>query len=76
MRRLTSRSVFVVSMAVMMSLLVVAPANAYLDAGTGSMIFQAVIAGGMAVAVGVKAYWSRIRRLFTRSQATTVDAEE
>lgn len=43
----------------------------YLDAGTGSIILQAVI--GVAVAVGVvlKAYWYKIRRVFGKGKTET-----
>jgi len=33
---------------------------AYLDAGTGSIILQAVLGGTAAVAVGVKLWWRKI----------------
>ena len=37
---------------------------AYLDPGTGSVIVQALIGGGVAIAVLVKAYWHKIVTLF------------
>ena len=33
---------------------------AYLDAGTGSIILQAILGGTAAVAVGVKLWWRKI----------------
>jgi hypothetical protein len=39
-------------------------AFAYLDPGTGSMVFQAVIAGLAGVAYGVRRYWGKIRMWF------------
>lgn len=56
-----------------LSLLVVAPAAAYLDPGTGSVIFQAVIAGAMAASIGVKVFWGRIRQRFSRDAASGDD---
>ena len=35
---------------------------AYLDAGTGSMLLQALAGGVAAVAVGGKLYWRRLTR--------------
>jgi len=43
------------------------PAHAYLDAGTGSLIIQAVIgtiAGGL---VAIRIYWQKIKDFFGRS---------
>jgi hypothetical protein len=38
----------------------------YLDAGSGSMIMQALAGGFAGVAVVGKLYWRRIRRVFAR----------
>lgn len=43
--------------------------HAYLDPGTGSMVFQAVVAGIAAAAYAVRSYWSSIRTWFGRSDA-------
>ena len=39
--------------------------NAYLDPGTGSMIFQVLIAGLAGVLFLVKSYWSSIKQKIT-----------
>lgn len=44
------------------------PAHAYLDAGTGSLIVQALLAGVVGVGTVAKLYWSRIRGLWTRRE--------
>ena len=44
------------------------PAYAYLDAGTGSMILQLLIAGVAGALVMIKVYWYKLKRLVTRSQ--------
>lgn len=41
-------------------------ANAYVDPGTGSFVFQAVIGGILAVALAVKMFWRRIVGFVTR----------
>lgn len=52
-------------------------AYAYLDAGTGSMIIQMLIAGVAAGLVVIRTYWSRIRRFFGSEPAEPgEDAEE
>ncbi len=38
----------------------------YLDPGTGSFIFQAVIAVVCGAGLGIKMFWSRIRAAFSR----------
>ncbi len=43
--------------------------DAYLDPGTGSLVFQAMVAGLAAGAYTIRMYWSRLRRLFGRSDA-------
>jgi hypothetical protein len=38
--------------------------HAYLDPGTGSLVFQTVVAALAAAAYGLRTYWSRLRILF------------
>jgi hypothetical protein len=38
----------------------------YLDPGSGSIIVQALIAGAVAAAAGIKLYWGRISSFFAR----------
>ena len=42
------------------------PAYAYLDPGTGSYVFQMIIAGVVGLLFLVKIYWRRIASLLTR----------
>jgi hypothetical protein len=39
-------------------------AHAYLDAGTGSMLVQALIASTAAALIAVRTYWTRIKNFF------------
>jgi len=41
-------------------------AYAYLDPGTGSYIFQLLLAGILGLLFVVKAYWGKIKLFFTR----------
>lgn len=66
MRRFLSRSAWVVYLAVCLSLLVIPPAAAYIDAGSGSLIFQAVVGGLLAASLAVKVFWGRIITFFRR----------
>lgn len=51
----------------MLSMLLVLPsAHAYVDPGSTSVIFQALIAGLAAVGTGFAVFWSRIRSFFSR----------
>ena len=56
--------------AVLIALLVVGPfalpAQAYVDPGTGSFIFQAAIGAALAAGVAIKVFWKRITGVFTR----------
>jgi hypothetical protein len=40
-------------------------AQAYLDPGSGSFIFQAVIAGALGIGVTLKVFWGRIAAFFS-----------
>ena len=40
---------------------------AYLDAGTGSVLLQALVGGVAAVGVGARLYWQRMKARVTRS---------
>jgi hypothetical protein len=52
-----------------------APAFAYLDPSTGSMILSAVVGIFATISLALKTYWYRLRSLFRRSpQSPTVEA--
>jgi hypothetical protein len=42
----------------------------YLDAGSGSLILQALAGGVAGVAVAGKLYWRRLKRVFVRRDAS------
>ena len=48
---------------------------AYLDAGSGSIILQAVVGGLAAVGVAGKIYWRRIKGFFGRKPDETPDTK-
>lgn len=45
------------------------PAQAYLDAGTGSIIAQMIIGGIAGFVVVLKLYWYKIKTFFSRSSS-------
>ena len=51
-------------------LLVAAPAFAYLDPGTGSMLLQVILGGVAAIGVAVKLFWYKIRAALGFRKAT------
>jgi hypothetical protein len=57
-------------------LIAVPGANAYIDPGSGSFIFQVLIGGLLAGAVAVKHFWRRIVSLFTRRRSGERTAEK
>ena len=50
-----------------------APAYAYLDPGTGSMIIQMAIAGFLSALFTIKMYWYRIKAVVNRMLGRKVD---
>jgi len=42
------------------------PAQAYLDPGTGSVIFQVIVGGLLGAAFAIKTFWRRIVGFFSR----------
>lgn len=62
-----TRLVRVLGLSLVLSLVLVAPASAYIDPGSTTVVFQAVIAGLAAAGMGIKLFWSRIVGFFQRS---------
>jgi hypothetical protein len=52
-------------------------ANAYVDPGAGSFLFQAAVGGLLAIGLALKVFWRRIVGLFTgrRSAPSTAEAD-
>ena len=63
---------------VVFGVLVPSTAHAYLDAGTGSLIVQALLGGVVGVATVARLYWGRIRGLWSRGQKpeTTIAGDD
>ena len=59
-----NRLLFALLSAALGGLLVPAPAHAYLDPGSGSMLAQLAVAGFAGVAVALKVYWRRLVAFF------------
>ena len=49
----------------LMLMLLAAPAQAYIDPGTGSFLVQGIIAAVIGVGVTAKLYWSKIKAMLT-----------
>lgn len=67
MSPIRSRVIWILFLTVAFSLLFVPAADAYIDPGTGSFIFQAVIGMLVAVGLGFKIFWRRIVGMFSRA---------
>lgn len=61
MRRNLTRGVKLGLLTMAFWALVAAPASAYIDPGSGSYVFQVLVAAVLAGAVGLRAFWGRIR---------------
>lgn len=44
------------------------PALAYIDPGSGSAIMSAIIGFFVAIALGIKTYWYKIKSIFTKKK--------
>ncbi|TDI58541.1 MAG: hypothetical protein E2O92_09620 [Alphaproteobacteria bacterium] len=58
-----------------LSVTAIAPAQAYLDPGTGSIILQLILGGVAGVMVVMKLYWHRLLSFFGRGDSSS-DADE
>ena len=73
-----NRLLTICSFLILASFLFPPSAYAYLDPGTGSYIFQLLIAGIVGLAFVIKVYWNKIRAflvgLFTKDKIIDEDA--
>ena len=65
-----TRVAMVLYLAILLSVVAIEPAHAYIDPGSGSLIFQAVAASAMAIGLAVKVFWRRISTFFSRKKDT------
>ena len=56
----------IAALSVFCKFLLVSDAQAYIDPGTGSLIFQMALALVVGIGVALRAYWQKIRELFSR----------
>ena len=62
---------------VLLALVFTRDVYAYLDPGTGSLIFQTVVAALAAAAYVLRSYWGRIRMLFgPRDRASSIKSKD
>ncbi len=58
----------------------IAPAHAYLDPGTGSIILQGLIAGFLVISAAASVFWQRIKSiassLFSSSESTKAESDD
>lgn len=66
----------VLYIALMFSVIAIAPANAYIDPGSGSIIFQALAGTAMALGLAGKVFWRRIAAFFSRKKETPEEPEQ
>jgi hypothetical protein len=72
-----SRAVWIAAFMVGFVLVLAPAANAYIDPGTGSYVFQVVVGAMLGVAVAVKVFWRRVWGFLTRrsTKEHTADRE-
>lgn len=59
-----------------LGLVFTSPAHAYLDPGTGSMVFQAAIALFLGAAATGKLWWHKVKGLFSGKSSRKSDGNE
>lgn len=64
MRDLARGVIVTLALATALQLILVRDASAYLDPGTGSFIFQTVVAMVLGAAFTVRHYWARVKSVF------------
>ncbi len=57
------------------ALLLAAPAHAYIDPGTGSLLVQGLIAAVVGIGVAVKLFWHKIKAVVTGKPVELDDDE-
>ena len=57
-------------------LIALQPAHAYLDPGTGSFLLQMLIAGVMGAMFTIKMYWTKVKLFFSRTPKESDTAED
>lgn len=67
---------FTLAVAGAMVLMFSAPAFAYLDPGSGSVLLQGILAALAAIAVTAKLYWHRLLRLLGLKRQSAEDPSE
>ena len=65
-----TRATVVVLLVVGLSGTVIPVANAYVDPGTGSMLFQVLIGAFAAAGIAIATFWRKIVGIFSRSPKT------
>src|SRR5262249_45339477 len=68
MRNMRARAFTIALLVVAFTCLFLPVANAYVDPGSGSFIFQALIGGLLAVAVAFRVFWRRVLGVFGKSR--------
>jgi len=68
-----ARMTIVTMLVLAASFLFLPTANAYVDPGSGSFVFQALIAGLLAAGMAIKVFWRRIVGAFSRKPSAPLD---
>ena len=71
--RVRSRFATVAVLVAACSMVPLPSAQAYIDPGSGSFVFQVVVGGILAAGVAVKVFWKRLVQLVTRRGSTSDD---
>ncbi len=71
-----SKAWIVLAVVVVTNALFLPVANAYVDPGSGSFVFQALIGGLLAASVAIKVSWKRITGFVSRRGRDDDDAPE
>jgi hypothetical protein len=76
MRNSIQRPFVMIAMMILILLFFPKTAFAYLDPGSGSFIFQILLAGLLGILFAIKLYWSKIKNQVNKLFSVTTQSEE
>jgi hypothetical protein len=76
MRNSIQRPFVMIAMMILILLFFPKTAFAYLDPGSGSFIFQILLAGLLGILFAIKLYWSKIKNQVNKLFSVTTKSEE
>jgi hypothetical protein len=68
MKTLIKNLLFLSYLGLLFSFLVIKPADAYIDPGTGSILIQIIVGGIIGISIALKVFWGKITSVFSKKK--------